>query len=119
MAAVQSVYETMKALRDKTSPLEIKNVATSALLKAITRAASYDEATRKYLSTRRLQLVEMFFARSGSYSTLNEDRAIATALPAVSRGAFAQGYPTRRWRSRPPARKADVGISTGPQIDGR
>jgi oxaloacetate decarboxylase len=30
MAAVQSVYETMKALRDGTSPLEIKNVATSA-----------------------------------------------------------------------------------------
>ena len=52
LAAVQSVYETMKALRDGTSPLEIKNVATSALLKAITRAASYDEATRKYLSTR-------------------------------------------------------------------
>jgi oxaloacetate decarboxylase len=52
MAAVQSLYETMKALRDKTSPLEIKNVATSALLKAITRAASHDEATRKYLSTR-------------------------------------------------------------------
>lgn len=52
MAAVQSVYETMKALRDGTSPLEIKNVATSALLKAITLAASYDEATRKYLSTR-------------------------------------------------------------------
>jgi carboxyvinyl-carboxyphosphonate phosphorylmutase len=51
MAAVQSVYETMKALREGTSPREIKNVATSTLLKAVTGAASYDEATRKYLST--------------------------------------------------------------------
>jgi hypothetical protein len=51
MAAVQSLYETMKALREGTSPREIKNVATSTLLKAVTGAASYDEATRKYLST--------------------------------------------------------------------
>ena len=51
MAAVQSVYETMKALREGTSPREIKNVATSTLLKAVTGAASYDEATRKFLST--------------------------------------------------------------------
>lgn len=49
MAAVQSVYETMKALRDGTSPLQIKNVASSELLKTLTRAAVYDEATRKYL----------------------------------------------------------------------
>lgn len=50
MVAVQSVYETMKALRDGTSPAQIKNVASSALLKTLTRAASYDEATRRYLS---------------------------------------------------------------------
>ena len=50
MAAVQSVYETMKALRDGTDPLEIKNVASSTLLKTITRAASHDEAMRRYLS---------------------------------------------------------------------
>ena len=50
MAAVQSVYETMKALREGTSPGQIKNVASSGLLKTLTRAASYDEATRSYLS---------------------------------------------------------------------
>jgi oxaloacetate decarboxylase len=50
MAAVQSVYETMKALRDGTSPVQIKNIASSGLLKTLTRAASYDEATRRYLS---------------------------------------------------------------------
>jgi carboxyvinyl-carboxyphosphonate phosphorylmutase len=50
MAAVQSIYETMKALRDGTSPLKIKNAASNALLNAITHAASYDDATREYLS---------------------------------------------------------------------
>lgn len=50
MAAVQSVYETMKALRDGTSSLQIKNVASSGLLKTLTRAAIYDEARRNYLS---------------------------------------------------------------------
>lgn len=50
MAAVQSVYETMKALRDGTSPGQIKNGPSSALLNAITRTVSYDEATRSYLS---------------------------------------------------------------------
>jgi oxaloacetate decarboxylase len=50
MAAVQSVYETMKALRDGTSPVQIKNIASSGLLKTLTCAASFDEATRRYLS---------------------------------------------------------------------
>lgn len=50
MAAVQSIYETMKALREGTHPVQIKNTASSAFMKTITRAASYDEATRKYLS---------------------------------------------------------------------
>ena len=50
MAAVQSVYETMKALRDGTNLVQIKNVASNALLKTITRTASYDEATREYMS---------------------------------------------------------------------
>jgi oxaloacetate decarboxylase len=50
MAAVQSVYETMKALRDGTNPVQIKNVASNALLKTITRTASYDEAMREYMS---------------------------------------------------------------------
>jgi hypothetical protein len=50
MAAVQSVYDTMKALRNGTRPVDLKNVVSSELLKTLTRAASYDEATRKYLS---------------------------------------------------------------------
>jgi carboxyvinyl-carboxyphosphonate phosphorylmutase len=50
MAAVQSVYETMKALREGISPQKIKNIASNELLKTLTRAASYDEASRRYLS---------------------------------------------------------------------
>lgn len=50
MAALQSVYETMKELRDGASPLQIKTVVSSELLKALTGAATYDEATRKYMS---------------------------------------------------------------------
>jgi len=50
MAAVQSVYETMKALREGTSPRQIKNIASNEFLKTLTRAASYDEASRRYLS---------------------------------------------------------------------
>jgi carboxyvinyl-carboxyphosphonate phosphorylmutase len=50
MAAVQGIYETMKALRDGTPPAQIKNVAPASLMKTLTRVAEYDEATRKYLS---------------------------------------------------------------------
>jgi len=50
MAAVQAVYETMKALREGTSPAQIKNVASSALMSTLTHAAQYDEATRSYLA---------------------------------------------------------------------
>ena len=52
MAAVQAVYDTMKALREGTSPGQIKNVASSALMSTLTRAAHYDEATRDYLSAK-------------------------------------------------------------------
>ncbi len=50
MAAVQAVYETMKALREGASPAHIKNLASSGLMRTLTRAAQYDEATRDYLS---------------------------------------------------------------------
>jgi len=50
MAAIQSVYDTMKALREGTAVSQIKNVASGELLKTLTRAALYDEASRKYLS---------------------------------------------------------------------
>jgi carboxyvinyl-carboxyphosphonate phosphorylmutase len=52
MAAVQSIYDTMKALRGGTRPAEIKNVASGALMKTLTRAAQYDEATRDYLTAK-------------------------------------------------------------------
>ena len=50
MAAVQAVYDTMKALRDGAKPSEIKNVASSELMRTLTRAADYDRATRDYLA---------------------------------------------------------------------
>lgn len=50
MAAVQAVYETMKALREGASPAQIKNVASSALMNTLTRTAQYAKATRDYLS---------------------------------------------------------------------
>ena len=50
MAAIQAVYDTMKALREGTAPSQIKNVVSGELLKTLTRAALYDEASRKYLS---------------------------------------------------------------------
>ena len=49
MAAVQAVYDTMKALREGTKPGELKNVAPNALMNTLTRAAAYDEATKSYL----------------------------------------------------------------------
>jgi len=49
MAAVQAVYDTMKALREGTRPAELKNVASAALMATLTRAAHYDQATRDYL----------------------------------------------------------------------
>jgi len=50
MAAVQAVYDTMKALRDGTKPSDLKNVAPGELMKTLTRAADYDKATRDYLA---------------------------------------------------------------------
>lgn len=49
MAAVQAVHDTMKALREGTSPVQLKNVASGALMATLTRAAHYDQATRDFL----------------------------------------------------------------------
>ena len=49
MAAVQAIHDTMKALREGTKPGDLKGIATSALMGTLTRAAAYDEATKKYL----------------------------------------------------------------------
>ncbi len=50
MAAVQAVYDTMKALREGVKPSAFKNVASAELMKTLTRAADYDKATREYLA---------------------------------------------------------------------
>jgi carboxyvinyl-carboxyphosphonate phosphorylmutase len=49
LAAVQAIYETMKALREGVASAQIKNVASNALMSTLTRAAQYDEATKDYL----------------------------------------------------------------------
>ena len=49
MAAVQAVYDTMKALREGIKPGDLKGVASGTLMATLTRAAAYDEATKKYL----------------------------------------------------------------------
>ena len=50
MAAVQAVYDTMKALRDGVQPSDLKGMASPTLMKTLTRAAGYEQATRDYLA---------------------------------------------------------------------
>jgi carboxyvinyl-carboxyphosphonate phosphorylmutase len=51
-AAVQGMYDAMKALRDGALPSELKNVAPAALMAKLTRDGEYDAATRDYLAAR-------------------------------------------------------------------
>ena len=48
-AAVQAVYETLKALRDGVPPRELKNIASSELMRQVTRADDYQRWTKDYL----------------------------------------------------------------------
>jgi carboxyvinyl-carboxyphosphonate phosphorylmutase len=48
-AAVQGMYETMKAIRDGALPSQLKNIAPNALMAKLTRNADYDEAIRDHL----------------------------------------------------------------------
>jgi carboxyvinyl-carboxyphosphonate phosphorylmutase len=48
-AAVQAIYDTMKALRDGTAPQQISGLASPALMDRITHAAQYREWTRDFL----------------------------------------------------------------------
>ena len=48
-AAVQAVYDTLKALRDGVPPRELKNIASADLMRQVTRAADYQEWTREFL----------------------------------------------------------------------
>ncbi len=48
-AAVQAVYNTLKALRDGTKPSELTGIAAPELMQQVTRAADYRQWTRDYL----------------------------------------------------------------------
>ena len=48
-AAVQAVYDTMKALRDGTPPAKVERVASAAFMKQVTREADYDRWTKEFL----------------------------------------------------------------------
>ena len=49
MAAVQAVYDTLKALRDGTPPKELKGIASPELMKRLTQDADYQARMRDYL----------------------------------------------------------------------
>jgi len=48
-AAVHAVYETLKALRDGTPPGELRNIASSELMRRVTCADDYQKSTKDYL----------------------------------------------------------------------
>jgi len=48
-AAVQAVYDTLKALRDGVAPRELKNIAPPELMRRVTRADQYQQWTRDFL----------------------------------------------------------------------
>jgi carboxyvinyl-carboxyphosphonate phosphorylmutase len=48
-AAVQAVYDTLKALRDGVAPRDLKNVAPPELMRRVTRAEDYQCWTTEYL----------------------------------------------------------------------
>src|SRR5437868_14337461 len=48
-AAVQAVYNTLKALREGTKPSDLSGIASSELMQKVTRAADYRQWTRDFL----------------------------------------------------------------------
>ena len=48
-AAVRAIHDTLKALRDGTSPTELKNLATKELMAAVTRSDDYARWTSTFL----------------------------------------------------------------------
>ena len=48
-AAVEAVYQTLKALRDGTDPAALKGVASAERMAQVTRQADYDRFTREFL----------------------------------------------------------------------
>jgi carboxyvinyl-carboxyphosphonate phosphorylmutase len=49
MAGVQAVHDTLKALREGTAPKDLKGVASSELMKRVTRGGDYDRMTKEFL----------------------------------------------------------------------
>ena len=48
-AAVQAMYETMKAIRDGTPGKQLKGIASAELMAKLTHSADYEAFTRDYL----------------------------------------------------------------------
>ena len=48
-AAVQAVYDTLKALREGVAPRDLKNIASPELMRRVTRADDYQRWTKDYL----------------------------------------------------------------------
>ena len=48
-AAVQAVYNTLKALREGTKPSDLTGIASSELMQKVTRAGEYRQWTRDFL----------------------------------------------------------------------
>ena len=48
-AAVQAIYNTLKALREGTAPKDLTGIASAALMKQVTREAAYDAWTQEFL----------------------------------------------------------------------
>ena len=48
-AAVQAIYSTLKALREGVAPKDLPGIASAALLKQVTREATYDRWTEEFL----------------------------------------------------------------------
>jgi len=49
-AAVQAVYNTLKALRDGVKPSELQGVASADTMKRVTREGEYKSWTEKFLA---------------------------------------------------------------------
>jgi carboxyvinyl-carboxyphosphonate phosphorylmutase len=48
-ASVQAIYTTLKALREGTTPSNIKSIASNELMKEVTRSEEYERLTKDYL----------------------------------------------------------------------
>ena len=48
-AAVQAVYDTLKALREGVAPRDLKNIASPELMRRVTRADDYQQWTKDFL----------------------------------------------------------------------